>query len=96
MLFPDTPAEEAMLLLEEFRKKIEVSEFEYDGQKLMFTISIGVAQAGLHSKDARVLFNLADDALYECKRGGRNQIRMAKMQKEAEDAGIIPSGTKAG
>ncbi len=96
MLFPDTSAEEALILLEEFRKKIEVSEFEYDGQKLSFTVSIGVAQAGLHSNDARVLFNLADDALYECKRGGRNQTRIAKMQKEAEDAGVIPKNDKVG
>jgi diguanylate cyclase (GGDEF)-like protein len=82
MLFPETQAEEALVILEEFRKKVETCEFEYDGQKLMLTVSIGVAQAGLHSKDGRVLFNMADDAMYECKRNGRNQTRIAKIPTE--------------
>jgi diguanylate cyclase (GGDEF)-like protein len=80
LVFPECTAEEAVLNLEEFRQKIEKHEFVYEGQVLKLTVSIGVAECGLHSNDARALFNMADDALYESKRGGRNQIRIAKLQ----------------
>ena len=78
MVMPETTVEEALLIFEEFRIRLAEQEFDYEGQKLKVTISIGLVQVGLHSKDARVLFNLADDALYECKRNGRNQVRIAK------------------
>jgi diguanylate cyclase (GGDEF)-like protein len=80
MLLQNTNAEEAMAVLEEFRQTVEAKEFDYEGQILKVTVSIGVVEAGYHSRDARMLFNLADDALYECKRNGRNQVRLAKME----------------
>lgn len=81
ILFPDTVAEEALLMLEGLRQSIQATEFEYEGQRLSVTVSIGVAQTELHSKDGRVLFNMADDALYACKRNGRNQVRLAKLNE---------------
>jgi diguanylate cyclase (GGDEF)-like protein len=80
MVFSGVAAEDALLRLEEFRQKIEKHEFHYEGKSLKVTVSMGLAECGLHSKDARVLFNLADEALYESKRQGRNQIRMAKFE----------------
>ncbi len=79
-VFPSFAAEEALLRLEEFRIKVSQHEFLYEGQKLKVTVSIGIAECGLHSRDPRTLFNLADDALYESKRGGRNQVRIAKLE----------------
>ena len=84
MVMPETTAEEAQLWLDKFRKGIQDKVFEYEGKALKVTVSIGVAQAGLHSNDARVLFNLADDALYDCKRNGRNQVRIAKFEADAQ------------
>lgn len=83
LVFPSLSAEEALLKLEEFRIKIAHHEFVYEGQRLSVTVSIGLAECGLHSRDARTLFNLADDALYECKRSGRNQVRIAKFETES-------------
>jgi diguanylate cyclase (GGDEF)-like protein len=80
LVFPELSAEETLLILEEFRQKIEAHEFQYENQTLKLTVSIGLAECGLHSRDARTLFNLADDALYESKRGGRNQVRIAKLE----------------
>lgn len=91
LLFPNTTIEEAMPLLEAFRQRVEGSSFDYEEDRLAVTVSIGVAQVGLHAKDGRVLFNLADDALYECKRNGRNQVRIAQPAPEmdAEKAAIL-------
>lgn len=83
LLFPELNSEEAMLRLEEFRQKIMNHEFVYEGQKLKLTVSIGVAECGLHSRDARTLFNMADDALYACKRDGRNQVRVANLERSS-------------
>jgi two-component system cell cycle response regulator len=77
MIMQDTPAEEAQAWLEKFRRDLEAREFEYQGHMLKVNVSIGIAESGRHSSDARTLFNLADDALYECKRNGRNQVRIS-------------------
>lgn len=84
LVFPSMSAEEGMLLLEEFRIDISKREFVYEGQVLKLTVSIGVAECGLHSRDPRTLFNLADDALYSCKRNGRNQVRLAQVEKSSK------------
>ncbi len=84
MVMPNTTAEEALLIFEEFRQKIEKLELDYNDQKLKVTVSIGLAQSGIHSKDARALFNCADDALYEGKRNGRNQVRISKTDSEVK------------
>lgn len=83
LVFPSLSAEEALLKLEEFRIMISDHVFNYEGQALKVTVSIGLAECGLHSRDARTLFNLADDALYESKRGGRNQVRVAKLESDS-------------
>lgn len=87
MVMPETTAEEAILIFEEFRMKLEKHEFWYQGQVLKVTVSVGLAELGLHSKDARALFNLADDALYECKRNGRNQIRISRVDSGSSKVG---------
>jgi diguanylate cyclase (GGDEF)-like protein len=83
MVLQNTPVEEAFPVLDKFRKTIEEREFEYEGKILKVTVSIGLAQTGLHSTDPRALFNCSDDALYECKRNGRNQVQIAKVQEAA-------------
>ncbi len=77
MVLQDTKIEEALPLFEKLRKSIEDCVFEYEGKRLKVTVSIGLAEAGLHSKDPKVLFNRADEALYKCKGAGRNRICIA-------------------
>ncbi len=76
-VLPRTEATEAVLILEEFRRLVESKTFNYEGTNLSVTLSIGVAQTILHSNDPRQLFNLADEALYQAKKDGRNQVRLA-------------------
>ena len=81
LVMPALGAQEALLLFEEFRIELAKREFIYEGKTLKVTVSIGLAECGLHSRDARTLFNLADQALYECKRNGRDQVRIAKLDE---------------
>jgi diguanylate cyclase (GGDEF)-like protein len=78
MVLQNTPVEEALLVFEEFRQRVESHEFEFEGKQLKVTVSIGLAQTGLNSNDPRTLFTLTDDALYDCKRGGRNCVTLSK------------------
>ena len=65
----------ASILAERLRVLVETTSFEYQGQLMPVTISIGVA--ALHDKmddGGTALVADADAALYEAKRGGRNRV----------------------
>ncbi len=72
ILLPDTKIEEASILAEELRQNVETSIVWNDGEKISFTVSVGVA--AYHEKIAAVddLFKEADRALYKAKEKGRN------------------------
>ncbi len=75
MLLPDTGPDEAAIILEEFRKKVESTPIGYEGQDLKVTVSIGIATSLLDTSDPKELFKQADECLYKCKEDGRNQVR---------------------
>lgn len=73
ILCPNTSAEQASILAEKLRNNIANFPFERVGHK---TASFGVAE---YQQDlsAKQLFVLADQALYQAKKGGRNQVKIA-------------------
>lgn len=75
MLLPETPAERALLALERVRAAIELAEITFDGKRLPVTASIGCASfpAQTVAKPSDFIA-LADAALYEAKRAGRNRV----------------------
>ncbi len=75
ILFPDTPPAVAMQAVEKLRGKIEQTIVEHLDSTLRATASIGLATSNLDSLEAKDLFEKADEALYACKHGGRNQVR---------------------
>ncbi len=88
MLLPNTPGEQARAIAERLRVRTE-SHVYRDASQRMFpvTISIGVtsldAGAEIPSRAGEALMEEADRALYDAKRGGRNQIvyRPTKLEK---------------
>ncbi len=75
VLFPRMKKKEAVDLGEKLRKNVELSKFVFEGEAVeqKITVSIGVAAFPEDSSDAREIIELADKALYEAKRRGRNQ-----------------------
>jgi diguanylate cyclase len=78
IVMPDIPADLAFERFESLRKTIETTAIEHHGQLLPpLTISGGVAVYPLHAVDRDDLISIADKALYNSKRDGRNRLTTA-------------------
>lgn len=75
VLLPGIDSNGAMTAAERIRKAIESQELEVIGN---ITASIGVATFMEHSDSLDELLELTDQAMYQSKRNGRNQVTMAK------------------
>jgi two-component system cell cycle response regulator len=75
MVLPETSAERAVMACERLRLAIADSDLRWEGQHLPLTVSLGVASlphASIHK--AVDFITLADSALYDAKRSGRNRV----------------------
>ena len=85
----NTNAKEALTVAERIRKTIETYKYEYEGEVLHVTISIGVASLDLDKPaSAKLLVEYADRALYQSKEKGRNCVTLASK-------GIRPTKSRA-
>ncbi|TXH98994.1 MAG: GGDEF domain-containing protein [Pseudomonas sp.] len=76
VLLPATPHEGAEQLLETLRAAIEACPFHFKGERLIITLSGGLAS--FSSGDSlEEVFERADQALYQAKGSGRNRILSA-------------------
>lgn len=83
VVLPACDEGEVWSLGERFRVLISASPFAYGESTLAVTYSIGCAtQAGGDSWDADPMIRLADDALYDAKRSGRNRTVSARHQHQ--------------
>lgn len=66
-------AETALALAQKIRSQAQSCQVGYGAKPLSFTVSIGLAQ-GAGSDTLEKIIDLADQALYLAKRGGRNRV----------------------
>ncbi|MBZ0111220.1 MAG: diguanylate cyclase [Thermoanaerobaculia bacterium] len=71
---PDTELEEALTAVERVRRIIEEHEFDYQGQSIRLTISMGVSHCPDDGGDLETLVKTADERLYRAKREGKNMV----------------------
>ena len=72
ILLPQTTSEEAHTIAERIRQKIEATPFPH--RKV--TVSIGIASCSQIVCEPQEVIKAADQALYEAKRRGRNNVRI--------------------
>ena len=76
IILPETTLEEAQMVAQRIRKRVEQTDF--NAAKLRITdklsISIGIAMYDLDAKNKRELVQFADAALYWAKSQGRNRV----------------------
>ncbi|MDI6829445.1 MAG: diguanylate cyclase, partial [Armatimonadota bacterium] len=75
IILPETQASEAIVIAERLRSAVRRHCFiGKDGQSVPVTISLGVAQYPIHSKEREGLIMAADLAMYQAKSMGRNRV----------------------
>lgn len=78
ILLPHADLNQAMQAAERVRQRVAETQFEWQGEIIPVTISIGVAQLTPADKDVDRWFVRADNALYQAKSDGRNRCIAAK------------------
>lgn len=77
ILLPNAKSKTALDVAERLRTTIETHSFQFQGQKISVTISVGCATKNSSDKNWESIFKRADDALYKSKRNGRNQVNFS-------------------
>jgi diguanylate cyclase (GGDEF)-like protein/PAS domain S-box-containing protein len=75
-VLPETGLREAVVAAERFRKALEDLRVVTPAGEVKVTASLGVAEMDPETGDLESLLNHADQALYEVKRDGRNQVKV--------------------
>lgn len=79
VVLPDSTADEAKRMAERIRGEVEALEFAPHVPSLQVTVSLGVGTS-VGSHPFPTLMRIADQALYEAKRLGRNQVRVLGLE----------------
>jgi diguanylate cyclase (GGDEF)-like protein len=74
ILMPETNQRGAKALAEQLRKLVENGNFSFDDEDIPVTISLGVVSLQGNDWDLHAFIRMADERLYDAKRGGRNQV----------------------
>ena len=87
IILPMTGADDALHAAERLRKGIESLKLRYNDKPIELTMSFGVAtMPGDAELDAESLIKMADEALYEAKRSGRNRCCGYKHPNPSQEA----------
>ena len=78
LLLPDTSQTSAYHVAERMRAHLSETSIELgNGAILNITASFGVAAMGVNDPDFNAVLERADEAMYQAKHGGRNQVKSA-------------------
>ncbi len=77
IVLPETSLSAAQEMAERIRAKIQTASYEFNGESITVTLSVGVADSRQCDDTAYAIVARADKMLYEAKRAGRNQVRCA-------------------
>ena len=75
LILPEAGLEESFVIAERIRRLVESTPFEVAGAQVNLTLSMGISNFPSHrAKSKEELVKMADQALYDAKRGGRKKV----------------------
>jgi diguanylate cyclase (GGDEF)-like protein len=75
LILPEAGLEESFVIAERIRRLVESTPFEIGQAQVNLTLSMGISNFPSHrAKSKEELIKMADQALYDAKRGGRNKV----------------------
>lgn len=75
LILPEAGLEESFMIAERIRRLVETTPFEVGQAQVHLTVSMGISNFPSHrAKSKEELIKMADQALYDAKRGGRNKV----------------------
>ena len=83
-LLPETPITQAKVLAERIRIATDAIEIPVDGHIIKITVSIGMAEVGPGDHLLSSIMRRADQAMYQAKDNGRNQIVISTLEDMPE------------
>ncbi|WP_020652133.1 GGDEF domain-containing protein [Massilia niastensis] len=89
VLLPSTDLARAAVVAERLRAAVASQPARFDGARIGYTVSAGVAAASDGALGVDVLLKHADQALYAAKRAGRNRVERWRPE-------LAPAATEAG
>jgi diguanylate cyclase (GGDEF)-like protein len=85
LVLPEAGLEESSMISERIRRLVESTPFEVGQAQINLTVSLGISNfPSHHARTKEELVRMADLALYDAKRGGRNRVRIFNEPKEVE------------
>jgi len=79
LLLPGAPLDPTNMVAERIRRSVENTPFDMGQTQIRITISLGISNFPIHRmKSKEELVKMADLALYDAKRGGRNRVCIFK------------------
>jgi diguanylate cyclase (GGDEF)-like protein len=73
-IMENTNLPEATKLGTDLLASVVAHQFTYESHTIPVTLSIGIAHFDQPPRDAEIIYKVTDDALYDAKRNGRNQV----------------------
>ncbi len=73
LLLPKTSLEQATPLVEKIRASVSESKFHFKQERVQINLSAGLTSV-MDADNAETIYERADKALYDAKKGGRNQL----------------------
>jgi diguanylate cyclase (GGDEF)-like protein len=85
LIIPSIELEALVQRVEQLRSRMETLQLEFQGHCIgALTLSAGVAIFPQHGTSVEQILQLADEALYQAKQGGRNCVSVAALPEVAE------------
>jgi len=84
ILLPSVDQDAAVAVAERLRAEVQRTPAGFEQRMIHYTVSIGVAMLDEHMHGLDELIKLADQALYQAKRNGRNRVRRGAPSQPSE------------